>query len=128
MRLGDATFADDRGLLLSEDGELISLRPQALDVLRFLADHRNETVSKEELFEAVWPGVSVADDSVYQVITEIRRALGRDEKALIETVPKRGYRLVPGAPAAGRDAPFLRRWAWLAAALAVIGGVGLGIV
>ncbi|SPH17382.1 Transcriptional activator CadC [Defluviimonas aquaemixtae] len=127
MRLGGATFDDDRGVLLSEDGGAIPLRPQALYVLRFLVAHRDETVSKDELFEAVWPGICVTDDSIYQAITEIRRALGRDGRMLIVTVPKRGYRLVPGAGYGAPAAPLPRRCAWFAAAFAVAAALGLAV-
>jgi WD40 repeat protein/class 3 adenylate cyclase len=43
--------------------------------------------------QAVWPDTFVTDDSLTQCIADIRRALGDDEHAIVETFPKRGYRL-----------------------------------
>ncbi len=40
---------------------------------------------------AIWPGVIVTDDSVTQVVKEIRRALGDGEQRLLRTVPRRGF-------------------------------------
>lgn len=71
--------------------ETIGLRPKAFDVLRYLAQHAGRLVSKEELIEAVWRGISVTDDSVVQCIIDIRYALSDDDHRFIKTVPRRGY-------------------------------------
>lgn len=81
----------DRGTLTSE-GREIELRPKAFSVLQFLVENDGRLISKEELFAAVWPEVTVTDDALVQVIGELRRALGDDGQLLIKTVPRRGYR------------------------------------
>src|SRR5262249_36018813 len=48
-------------------------------------------VSKEELIQAIWPGVSVTDDSLVQCIRDVRRALGDNLQRFIRTVQRRGY-------------------------------------
>jgi TolB-like protein/DNA-binding winged helix-turn-helix (wHTH) protein len=90
--------------LRTNSGDSVELRPQAFAVLRHLADHVGQVVTKSELMRAVWPGIAVTDDSLVQCIHEIRRALRDDERALLKTVPKRGYRLVLPA-VAGPDTP-----------------------
>ena len=45
----------------------------------------------EEILDAVWPGVTVGDESLSQAVAELRRALGPDGVRLIRTVPQRGY-------------------------------------
>ena len=50
-------------------------------------------VSKQELFETVWPNVTVCDDSLVQCIRELRQKLGDDDRRLIKTVSRRGYLL-----------------------------------
>lgn len=80
-----------RGCLLS-DGREIPLRPKTFAVLSHLVQRPGQLVSKEELFEAVWPGLIVTDDTLVQSIGELRRALGDAESKLITTVPRRGYR------------------------------------
>ena len=42
---------------------------------------------------AVWPDVAVTDDSLVQCITALRRALGDASHEILQTEPKRGYRL-----------------------------------
>ncbi len=43
---------------------------------------------KQELYEAVWPNVTVSDDSVVQRIRELRHKLGDDDRCLIKTVSR----------------------------------------
>jgi TolB-like protein/Tfp pilus assembly protein PilF len=70
-------------------------------------DRAGEVVSREELLAAVWPGVVVGDDVLTQSINKLRKALGDKPRspAYIETISKRGYRLIaPVAPADGLPA------------------------
>jgi len=80
-----------RGSLLL-DGREVALRPKTFGVLRFLVEHPDRLVSKEELLAAVWPNLIVTDDTLVQSIGELRRALGETGARLIVTVPRRGYR------------------------------------
>ena len=72
-------------------GEDIDLRPKPFEVLRYLAENAGRLVPKQELFEAVWPDVTVTDDSLVQCIRELRSKLGDDSHRVIKTVPRRGY-------------------------------------
>jgi pimeloyl-ACP methyl ester carboxylesterase/DNA-binding winged helix-turn-helix (wHTH) protein len=71
--------------------EEIRLRPKSFDVLRYLAEHAGRLVSKEELIQAIWPSVSVTDDSLVQCIRDVRKALSDTPHRIIRTVPRRGY-------------------------------------
>jgi DNA-binding winged helix-turn-helix (wHTH) protein/tetratricopeptide (TPR) repeat protein len=71
----------------------IELPPKAFDVLRVLAENAGRLVSKQELHEAVWPHVTVTDESLVQRIRELRQVLGDDDHSLIKTVSRRGYLL-----------------------------------
>ena len=62
-------------------------------MLSALAVRPGETVSKGALIQAVWPDTFVTDDSLTQCIADIRRALGDNEHVIVQTLPKRGYRL-----------------------------------
>jgi DNA-binding winged helix-turn-helix (wHTH) protein len=81
-----------RGCLRAGDQE-IDLRPKTFEVLCYLAENAGRLVSKQELFEAVWPDVSVCDDSLVQCIRELRQKLGDEDRRLIKTVSRRGYLL-----------------------------------
>jgi TolB-like protein len=48
-------------------------------------------VSKTELFETVWPGISVTDDSLVQCVRAIRRVLRDRHRRIVKTVPRVGY-------------------------------------
>jgi TolB-like protein/DNA-binding winged helix-turn-helix (wHTH) protein len=80
-------------------GAPIPLRPQAFAVLRHLAANPNRLVTKDELMDTVWPGISVTDDSLVQAVRDIRRAIGDESHTLLRTVPRRGYLLDPAADA-----------------------------
>lgn len=79
--------------LRTVEGKAVSLRSQSAEVLSVLAARPGEIVSKDALMQAVWPDTFVTDDSLTQCIADIRRALGDDAHVIVETVPKRGYRL-----------------------------------
>ena len=81
-----------RGCLRAGD-QAIDLRPKTFEVLCYLAENAGRLVLKQELFEAVWPTVTVCDDSVVQCIRELRHKLGDDDRRLIKTVSRRGYLL-----------------------------------
>ena len=104
--------------LRDPSGELVDLRPQAFAVLRYLVENANRPISKDELMQAVWPGIAVTDDSLVQCVHEIRRALGDDRHTILKTMPRRGYRLVMPAKPAG-VAESQRRMAAILAADAV---------
>ncbi len=107
---------------IDPSGRDCGLRPQAFAVLRHLIANPGRLVTKDELMQAVWPGVAVTDDSLVQCIGEIRRALGEEGKAVIETVPRRGYRLVLPHPPGTRARPSRK---WLALAMALIAAVAV---
>jgi class 3 adenylate cyclase len=69
----------------------VDLRRKSFEVLRYLVEHAGRVATKEELVEAVWPDVTVGDESLTQCISEVRRALGEESHRIIKTVPRRGY-------------------------------------
>lgn len=99
---GSGEIADGRSVLRIE--------PKAMDVLAYLAAHPGEVVSREELERHVWHGALVGYDAVTSTVVKLRKALGDDphRPTYIATVPKRGYRLLPGVeshPEPGWDVP-----------------------
>jgi adenylate cyclase len=89
--------------LRTQSGHSVALRPQAFAVLRYLAEHAGRLVTKDELMHALWPGLVVTDDSLVQCVHEIRRAIQDNDRIVLKTAPKRGYRLaLPADPAQHR--------------------------
>ena len=82
--------------LLQRDGQSVRVKPRTMDLLVYLADHAGEVVSTEELVDAVWQRRVVGDGTVYRTITDLRQAFGDNagDARIVETIPKRGYRLV----------------------------------
>ena len=78
---------------LTHAGTPVTVPARHLDVLAALLTRAGEVVSKDALVEAAWRDVAVTDNSLEQAISSLRRALaGATAAALIETVPRQGYR------------------------------------
>lgn len=77
------------------------VEPEVMAVLCEMAKRPGEVVSKEVLLDTVWPGTSVEEVALPRCVSELRRLLDDDAHAprYIETVAKRGYRLI--APISG---------------------------
>jgi TolB-like protein len=92
--INDVTADLGSETLRFRDGGTIVLRPQTFATLRYMITNANRLVTKDELTQAVWRGLAVTDDSLVQCIHEIRRALNDDAHDVLQTVTRRGYRLV----------------------------------
>lgn len=94
-KIGEWIADEDTDTLVRGDTRR-KLERRAMAVLMELAAKPNQVISKDELIESVWGGVAVSDHSVAIVISQLRRAFGDDRAspAYIETIAKRGYRLI----------------------------------
>src|SRR5215210_8246093 len=98
----DATFGfgtcelDRASARIRRNGRVVPMAPKAYDVLLYLVQHAGRLVTKNELFDAVWPGVFVGDAALKVCIREIRKALEDDAHCpqYIETAHRRGYRFI----------------------------------
>ncbi len=74
----------------------IRLRPKAFTVLSYLVEHSGQLVTKDMLFETIWPKIHVSEAVLSQYIREIRKALRDKPKKpqFIETMHRRGYRFI----------------------------------
>lgn len=81
---------------LSRAGSTVRLRPQLMDLLVCLARHAGRVVSKDEILAEVWSGQFIAESGLSRSVAELRQALHDDprEPVFIETIAKRGYRLI----------------------------------
>jgi TolB-like protein/DNA-binding winged helix-turn-helix (wHTH) protein/Tfp pilus assembly protein PilF len=95
---------------ISLDGSSVRLEPKVMEVLVCLASRPSEPISKEQLLKTVWRDTFVSDDVLTRAVSELRRAFQDDPRnpSFIETIPKRGYRLV--APVE-RDTAVIRQFA-----------------
>ena len=107
------TYAIGRFMLephrqLRDGARPVDLGGKALDILSVLATANGSLVTKDELMEAVWPGVVVEENAIQVHVSAARRALGEEAGRLV-TVWGRGYRLkaapIDSAEAAGGTSP-----------------------
>jgi DNA-binding winged helix-turn-helix (wHTH) protein/TolB-like protein len=94
LRIGEWTVEPALNQL-SAPGRVVKVEPKAMEVLVYLAARAGQVASREELMAEVWGDVVVGDDALTQVVIKLRKALG---DSYIETIPKRGYRLIAPMP------------------------------
>ncbi|MDE0855457.1 MAG: tetratricopeptide repeat protein, partial [Nevskia sp.] len=75
-------------------GQALDLEPRPLEVLNLMLRHAGEVVTKEEFFEAVWPGAIAGEKALTNAVAKLRKAVGDDDQTVIETVHKVGYRFI----------------------------------
>ena len=73
--------------LLVINGDTSPVGSRALDMLLCLIEHRDRTVSKDELLQRVWPGTVVEESNLTVHIGALRKLFG---PATIATIPGRG--------------------------------------
>jgi TolB-like protein/DNA-binding winged helix-turn-helix (wHTH) protein len=83
----------------------VPIGQRALDVLGVLVERAGELVTRDEIIAAAWPNTLVEDNNLNMQIAALRRVLddGRTAPSSIQTVPRRGYRLVVPVTRVGRS-------------------------
>jgi len=130
----------EKQILLRGD-EPIAVTPKAFQVLLVLVRQNSQTVSKDELMNAVWPDTFVEETNLTRNIFALRRALGEDaQNRYIITVSGQGYRLadqvrivpvrqlnVVSATHSKVEVADSRRWLWIPAGVFVLLVVAAGV-
>jgi adenylate cyclase len=75
-------------------GREVELRPKSFDVLQYLVENAGRLVTKDEIMQAVWPDVTVTDESLTRCVSDVRHAINDGEQNIIKTMPRRGYMFV----------------------------------
>ncbi len=72
------------------------LEPQVAHLLRLFLASPDQVISKELIQQSLWPNTVVEQNSLYQILTKLRRVLNDSTKSpkCIKTVPKKGYRFI----------------------------------
>lgn len=83
-------------LVIEGDAGRISVEPKMLEVLEVLIEANGEVVSREDLIDQVWGVGFGGDERLSRAISLLRKAFGdtRGNQQHIETISKRGYRLI----------------------------------
>ena len=95
FRLGDWLVEPELNRV-SRGGSSYQLALKVMDVLVFLAEHAGTTVPKHRIIDALWRTEFITENTLSQAIADLRRVFGDNARAprYIETITKRGYRLI----------------------------------
>lgn len=92
FQFGEFTF-DSRSRLLMHNGVERRVSPKALQLLGLLLQERPRALSREEIYDALWPSTFVCETNMAGIVNELRRALGDQAQgsSYIRTVHGFGY-------------------------------------
>jgi DNA-binding winged helix-turn-helix (wHTH) protein/predicted Zn-dependent protease len=114
---------------LTYRGNIVPLKGKAFDLLIIFVESRGAALSRDELFERLWPAGSVEDGNLSQNVYLIRRALERAGGTYIETLARFGYRFcAPVTPVAERPGVTPRSVPWRAAIALLVLLVAIGSI
>lgn len=125
LKVGEWTVEPDLNQL-SRPGKAVRVEPRVMALLLYLADRSGRVATREELLSAIWPGVVVGDESLTQAVNKLRKALedDTDKPAYIQTITKKGYRLLatvtPLSPTSPSSRGQRRSGAYLIAAVLAV--------
>jgi len=94
--LGDCTFNASHGDLYSKSNEHhLHLQKKVSSVFQCLAHAKGDIVTREEIFNQVWPNQITSDDSLNRCISVLRQNLKNfNQQLTIKTHPKIGFQLI----------------------------------
>ncbi len=95
IRIGQVIVNPIAGEVLSDSG-MESLHPHAAELLVALANRPGEVIDRAALISEVWGAGHASDQALTHCVSELRHVLGdhSDRPRFIQTIPRRGYRLV----------------------------------
>ena len=111
-------------LLFDSQGRPVPIKSKAFETLLFLVRNPGRLIERDELMEAIWPGMAVEENNLTQHISALRRALGetKDDHRFIVTVPGHGYKFLgevtllseaSSIPSAARSEKIASGFRWL---------------
>ncbi len=94
MRLGGLQIDPARNVI-ANGGASWSIEPRIMDLLVVMNAHTGEVLSREFLIDTVWKVEFGADESLTRAVSLLRKTFREagHPGEIIETIPKRGYRL-----------------------------------
>lgn len=85
-------------LLITKDGQEVSLTAKELEILKLLSEHPEQVFSKKQIFKGVWKEDYFDDNTVTVHIRRLRKKIEKDpdDPKLIKTVWGLGYKFSMG--------------------------------
>jgi DNA-binding winged helix-turn-helix (wHTH) protein len=112
--LGARQLDRGRNILRVGDAET-PISPLATRFLLILAEKPGEVVTRDTLIDRLWNGNAlIGATALNRVVSELRKAAGDSARAptLVQTIPRKGYRLVPAQEAAIAEQLPPPAWSW----------------
>lgn len=105
FRLGEYEVLPVQGSIRGPAGSA-NVHPRAMEVLLCLAETPGELLERDTILHRVWGSLSISDATLTRCIGELRHALDdhHENPRYIQTVHKRGYRLVAPVVRLGKPA------------------------
>ncbi len=95
MQFGEFTLDSKQARLSYRDKEL-PIEPKLFELLLLFVNQPNTIISRQDILDNLWAGSLVTDNAINKLVANLRKVLADDPKnpRYIQTVPKRGYRLI----------------------------------
>lgn len=95
MQFGEFTLDEKQARLLRQQEE-ISIEPKLFELLLLFVNQPNTIISRQIILDNLWADSLITDNSINKLIANLRKVLADEPKnpRYIQTVPKRGYRLI----------------------------------
>ncbi|KAF7775129.1 hypothetical protein PCIT_a1242 [Pseudoalteromonas citrea] len=90
-------FFDNTDELLNLSTEKVTkLEPQVAQLLKLFIYSNGELLTRDAIVNHIWPNIVVEHNSLYQLLTKLRRLLSDNPKQprIIKTIPKKGYQFI----------------------------------
>ncbi|CAH9049394.1 Tol-Pal system protein TolB [Pseudoalteromonas sp. CIP111854] len=89
-------LVDFDSLSVQVGGSKRSIEVKHAELLRLLIINKGQVVTREVILNTVWPGTIVSDNSVSQLVVQLRKLLGDNpsDPKIIKTVPRLGYQCI----------------------------------
>jgi adenylate cyclase len=106
FRIGEWLVEPDLNCI-TRGNKKVSVEPKVIEVLACLAESPGEVFPKEQIIQTVWPDTHVSEEVLRYSISELRKAFGDDAKnpKIIQTIARRGYRLIAPVTKRGSTSP-----------------------
>jgi|GEM_PF-1768794 len=78
------------------NGNVEKIDHKVMQLLWYLANHPSQTLTRDQLLDAVWKDQVVADDVLSVAVSSLRKILGDNTKEpkYIKTIPRKGYMFI----------------------------------
>jgi DNA-binding winged helix-turn-helix (wHTH) protein len=76
------------------DGTPLRLTPRLFRTLLLFVERPGELLEKDWLMSRLWPGMDVGENSLSQIVCNLRQALAEDGRRFIQTESRYGFRFI----------------------------------